>query len=110
MYTQEIERENWSQWLEVVSQQSASSQVFLETIGLDIGDQIEEEWTRIKRIYFDANEDRCCVSTENVDHFIRHPARIQAVAEGSKISAIQIEDHSGNKQIIRLRQPLLIGP
>lgn len=84
--------------------------VELEVAGLDIGDQIEKEWTLLEGLSYDPKEDGIHIYTSPLDHFIPAPTEIIASEDGPMVSSILVKDDDGHFQIIKFRLPLMLGP
>ena len=50
------------------------------------------------------------VALEGLDHMIHKPRDVYADFGGGGLATIEIEDSEGTKQIIRLRDPLMLPP
>lgn len=107
-----IEKTNWKRFLEVVATHIEGKQVEMEVASLDIGDQIVENWTRIRGISFDPKKNVLFIHTDELDHMIPSPREIVVGEEGGTIiKSISIKSANDSVEIIQFREPLLLeGP
>lgn len=103
MSTQNILKANWKSYLDDYSKHILSEVVELDVESLELGDQIEAEWTRLKGLSYDPKNDTLYIFTDAIRHFIAHPKNIWIVEDAGKISTIQIEDAAEVKHLINVR-------
>lgn len=83
-------------------------EAYVEVGSLALGNQIESEWTRLFGITYDPRSDLVEIALDGVDHLIQHPKDIQVGYVHEGVQAIEIVDADGAKQIVRLREPLML--
>lgn len=105
---QVIEKKNWQTFCDNVSKTLRGGQSELELASLDIGDQIEQNWTPFEGISYDPNDDALYVHTPDLDHAIQHPQMLTVDQSGGRIRSISIKDSANQLQTIRLKEPLLL--
>lgn len=83
-------------------------QAEIEVASLSLGDQVEAEWLPLHGITYDPNDDLVEVALERLDHMIRKPREIyQDWIRG--LTTIEIVDADGTKQVVKLREPLMLA-
>jgi hypothetical protein len=82
----------------------------VEVDSLEIGDQIEAEWLPLLGITYDQKDDLVEVLMEGLDHLIRHPTEIYVDHGPMGLVSMEVIDADGIKQIIKLRDPLMLPP
>ena len=108
MAAQQIERKRWGVFLDGLTETLVGKQAEVEVAGLDLGDQIEAEWTPLIGITYDEKDDLIEIALDALDHLIRSP-RSLFVDEGvGGIVSIAIEDGDGNRHIVKLKDPLAL--
>jgi len=86
-------------------------QAEIEVASLRLGDQIEAEWLPLIGITYDPNDDIVEVALEGLDHLITRPREVYVEDGSNGVSALEVVDADDVKQIIRLRDPLMLpGP
>ena len=105
--TRELPRDEWKSYFNRFYRHSVNHQIEFEVIGLDIGDQIKEEWAELKGITYDHEDDALYVMTDPVVHRIQRPVKIFVIEDNGKWGTINVIDHSGFSQIIKLKEPVM---
>jgi hypothetical protein len=82
----------------------------VEVAALNIGDQIEAEWLPLLGITYDHKDDLVEVLMEELDHLIHHPSEIYIDHGPLGLVSMEVIDNDGVKQIIKLRDPLMLPP
>jgi hypothetical protein len=84
-------------------------QAEIEVASLDLGDQIEAEWSPLIGITYDHKDDLIEIALDDIDHLIRSPREVFVdYGVGGAIVAMEIVDSDGNRQIIKFRDPLVL--
>jgi len=104
-----IERNYWKNYFDFISKDMRAQQVELEVVGLDLGDQIEEEWVSFEGISYDTKKNILFVHTATIKHTILEPLEIVVEDEDSMLRSIAVKDRLSHLQLIKLRSPLQIG-
>ena len=111
MPSRRIDRGQWAAFFNQVSESLTGKRVEIEAASLELGDQILAEWMPLLGISYDHEDDLIDVSLGQMDlnHLIRNPKEIQ-VQEGSNgIETVAVVAADGSKQILRLKEPLLLS-
>jgi len=111
MTTQQLQRAEWQPYFDRVSRTLGGERAEIETAGLRIGDQVNQEWTPLTGLAYDPKDDVFEVVTETLDHLIYRPREIYVDEVGATLRSVEVVDADGNHQIVRLKPPAsLSGP
>ena len=109
MAATEIERNGWAPFLDGVTNSLIGKQAEIEVVSLDLGDQIEAEWTPLIGITYDRKDDLIEIALDELDHLVRSPRQLFVdYAVGGIVAAIEIIDGDGNRQIVKFKDPLAL--
>jgi hypothetical protein len=103
-----LEKSIWQPYFDAVSRVLSGKRAEIEVAALDLGDQIEAEWLPLLGITYDPKDDLIEVALEGVDHLIPRPREVWVETEGLDLSSIQVIDSNGVRQIVMLRDPLML--
>lgn len=105
-----IPEDRWQRFFDSVTRTIQGSQVEVEVVGLDLGDQIQAEWLSLNGLTYDPLDDTFYVYIEDVDmmfdHAISQPREIVVHMTGPALDQVVVIDADDRRHIIRLRQPL----
>lgn len=105
----QIDRSRWAPFLDAITNSLIGKQAEIEVVSLDLGDQIEAEWTPLIGITYDRKDDLIEIALDELDHLIRSPRELFLdYAVGGIVAAIEIVDADGNRQIVKFRDPLAL--
>ena len=110
MATHQLQRNEWQPYFDRVSRTLGAQQVEIETAGLELGDQVNQDWTVISGLAYDPKDDVIEVLAGDLDHLIHHPKGVYVEEAGAMLRSIDVLDADGNHQIVRLREPLGLPP
>jgi hypothetical protein len=109
MAAAEIDRSRWAPFLDTVTSSLVGKQAEIEVVSLNLGDQIEAEWTPLIGITYDRKDDLIEIALDELDHLIRAPRQLFIdYAVGEIVAAIEIVDADGNRQIIKFKDALAL--
>lgn len=108
MATQPLQRDRWQSYFDRVSRHLGGEQVEIETAGLGLGNQINQEWILLNGLTYDPKDDVFEVVTDNIDHLIQHPKDIYIDEAGTALRSVEVIDADGNRQVVRLREPIAL--
>jgi hypothetical protein len=108
--TRRLEKREWQEFLNQVSKALMGKRAEIEIGSLAIGQQIEAEWLPLIGLAYDPKSDQIEIALENLDHLISRPRELYLEEERGQLSSLAIIDSEGAKQIVRLRDPLLLPP
>jgi hypothetical protein len=103
-----LRKSEWHPFFELVSRALKGKQAEIEVASLTLGSQIEAEWLPFLGITYDPQSNLVEILLYGVDHLIRNPERITIESQGALVSAIEVVDHDGTQQILRLRDPMML--
>jgi hypothetical protein len=105
---EKLEKAIWQPYFDAVSKILSGKRAEIEVAALDLGDQIEVEWLPLLSITYDPKDDLIEVALEGVDHLIPRPREVWVETEGVEWSSIEVIDSNGVRQIVMLRDPLML--
>jgi hypothetical protein len=108
MAAEQIERIRWGPFFDNVTKSLMGKQAEIEVVSLDLGDQIEAEWAPLIGLTYDKKDDQIEIALKELDHLIRSPRDVFVDFGFGGIVAIAIDDRDGNRQIVRLKDPLAL--
>lgn len=109
MAATEIDRSSWAPFLDSVTNSLTGKQAEIEVVSLDLGDQIEADWTPLIGITYDSKNDLIEIALDELDHLVRSPRQVFVdYGVGDVLAAIEIIDADGTRQIVKLRDPLAL--
>jgi hypothetical protein len=71
---------------------------------------VEAEWLPLLGLAYDPNDDIVEVALEGLDHMIPKPRELYIDNGIGSLSSLEIIDADGVKQIVKLRDPLMLPP
>lgn len=107
MNTQQVRPEDFNFFFDYLSRLNLGRQVLLESIGEEIGDQIEESWNLFQGFTYDYKTGELLVITPGGEHVIVQPKKVMILEEGST-RAVGTSDGRGYFRIIHFREPLML--
>jgi hypothetical protein len=108
MTIQKIDKSEWRPYFDGLSQLLAGAQAEIEVAALPLGDQIAAEWVPFFGIVYDHKDDLIEIALENYDHLIPRPREVWFDADAGGLASLQIVDAEGVRQIVKLRDPLML--
>jgi hypothetical protein len=108
MAMRKLGKPRWQNFFDRVSQALLGKQAEIEVASLALGDQIAAEWVPLLGIRYDANDDVIVLALDGFDHIVRKPREVWVDLAAPSIASLEIIDDAGTRQIIQLRDPLLL--
>jgi hypothetical protein len=108
MTVKKLDRVEWCGFFDHVSKEIVGKRTEIEVGSLSLGDQIEVEWLPVLGITYDHKDDIIDIALQGLDHLIKHPTEVYADVGPTGLSSLEIIDAEGTKQIIKLRDPLML--
>lgn len=105
-----LDKSEWRAFCDVMSKSLPGKQVEIEVASLTLGDQIAAEWLPLIGIVYDPKDDVVEIAMEGVDHLIPKPRELFADIGPGGLANLEIVDADGVRQIVRLRDPLMLPP
>jgi hypothetical protein len=103
-----LEKQQWQKFFDRVSKALIGKRAEIEIGSLALGDQIAAEWLPLIGLTYDPKNDQIEVALENLDHLISRPREVYFEENPGQLSSLAIIDSEGAKQIIRLKDPLML--
>jgi hypothetical protein len=108
MTIRKLDKQDWDAFFDSISKLLQGKQVEIEVASLAMGDQVEAEWLPLLGLVYDPKDDLVEVALDQVDHMIPKPREIYVDDGLGGLMSIEMVDTEGNKQIIKLRDPLML--
>lgn len=108
MTIRKLDRREWKSYFDRISKELEAEEAEIEVVSLGLGDQIEAEWLPLLGISHDPKEDVLDVALEDLDHIIEKPREIYVDEKGYGIDSLEVVDADGARQIVKLRQMLML--
>jgi hypothetical protein len=108
MTTRKLDKKRWRAFFDGVTTMLEGKQAEIEVASLRLGDQVEAEWLPLLGIAYDPKDDIVEVALEGLDHLIPKPREIYIDDDVEGLMALEIVEDDGAKQIIQLRDPLML--
>lgn len=106
-----LEKPEWQAFFDHLSKALDAQRAQIEVAGLSLGDQVQAEWLPLYGLVYDPKSELVEIVLEGYDHLIHKPREIYVEDEGGQWVCLEIIDADGMKQIVRLKEPLLLpGP
>jgi hypothetical protein len=103
-----LEKPAWHPYFDNVSKILDGKEAEVEIASLNIGDQIEAEWLPLLGLVYDPKSDIVEVLMEGLDHLIHKPSEIYIDHDAVRLVSVEVIDGDGVRQIIKLRDPLML--
>ena len=108
MAIHKLDKSKWRTFFDGISKLLEGKQAEIEVASLALGDQIEAEWLPLLGLAYDPKDDLFDVTLDGVDHMIPKPREIYIDDVGGGLMSIEIVDAEGTRQIVKLRDPLML--
>ena len=110
MAARKLDKPEWRQYFDSLSRSLKGAQAEIEVAALPLGDQVQADWLPLFGITYDPKDDLVEIALEGLDHLIPKPRDIFLDADAGQLLSVEIVDADGGRQIVRLREPLLLAP
>jgi hypothetical protein len=110
MAVRKLEKTEWRPFFDGLSKILGAKVAEIEVASLALGDEVEAEWVPFLGIVYDPHDDIVEVALENLDHIIPKPREIYVDAGIGGLVAIEIVGVDGVRQIVKLRDPMMLPP
>jgi hypothetical protein len=104
----QLEKSQWRAYFDRMSKTLVGKRAEIEVASLKLGDQIEAQWLPLLGISYDPKNDIIEIALEGVDHLIHKPREIYVEQEGLELSSLEVIDAEGARQIVVLRDPMML--
>ncbi len=108
MATSKLDKTTWQAYFDQISKTIEGKLAEIEVNSLTLGSQIEAEWVPLLGITYDKKSDILEVILEGLDHMIHKPKDIYIDGNGFRLSSVEVIDTDNVRQVIKLRDPLML--
>jgi hypothetical protein len=108
MTVRKLDKKEWPAYFDRISKGLEAEEAEIEVMALALGDQVEAEWLPLIGITYEPKTDMLDVALEGLDHMIAKPREIYVDEQTRGIVSIEIVDGDGVRQIVKLRDKLLL--
>jgi hypothetical protein len=108
MAIRKIEKQEWHPFFDWVSKMIEGKRAEIEVASLQLGDQIEAKWLPLWGIVYDPKDDLIEIALEGLDHLIYNPREVYLDDGGSILANLEIIAGDDVRQIVKLREPLML--
>lgn len=108
MSISKIEKPAWRDYFNQMSKVLVGKNAEIEVDSLAIGHQIEEKWAPFLGIVYEPKSDMIEIVLEGLDHMIHKPRELYADIDASQLKSLEVIDEDDVRQIIKLRDPLML--
>jgi len=110
MSIRRLERGEWTGFCIYATRVLVGKRAEMEVLSLELGSQVEVRRVPLSGMAYDAASDVLeLLFGDEMDHLIRAPRELYVDEESLGIVSLQIVDSGGIRQIITLRDPLLLA-
>ncbi len=103
-----LEKGSWHAYFDALSKILEGKEAQIDVNALDIGAQVEAEFTPLLGIVYDPRNEILEVLFEGLDHTIANVREIYVDHDGMNLNSVSVLDGDGVQQIIRLRDPPML--
>jgi hypothetical protein len=103
-----LEKSRWQTYFDRMSKALVGKRAEIEVASLTLGDEIEARWLPLLGISYDPRNDVISIALEGVDHLINKPREVWVEEEGPELSSLEVIDADGVRQIVLLKDPLML--
>jgi hypothetical protein len=110
MALRKLEKAEWRVYCDRVYKTLVGKRAEVEVASLDLGIQVAAEWLPLLGIAYDPKDDVFEIALEGLDHLIQNPREFYVDEGPLGLSSLEVIDSSGARQIVTLRDPLMLPP
>src|ERR1700730_18697627 len=104
----QLQKSQWRAYFDRMSKALVGKRAEIEVASLKLGDQIEAEWLPLLGISYDPKDDVIQIALEGMEHLIHKSREIYVEEEGLELSSLEVIDAEGVRQIIALKDPMML--
>ena len=110
MTTLKLDKPAWQTYFDRVSRTLEGKRAEIEVDSLELGSQIEADWSPLIGIAYDHKSDLIEIDLEGLDHLVFHPRELYVEHDATGLKSMEIIDDAGQRQIVKLRDPIMLPP
>jgi hypothetical protein len=108
MGSRKLEAASWQAYFDGLSRNLHGQSAEIEIAALALGNQVQADWLPLQGISYDPGGEVLAVLLEGLDHLVHHPREIHVDEGPAGLHSLLVIDDEGTRQIIRLREPLML--
>jgi len=108
MTARSLAKAEWQGYCDLMSKHLLGNQAEIEVGSLVFGDQVAAKWLQLLGITYDPKGDLVDIALEGFDHLIHQPREIFVEDGPEGLRTMEIVGADQSRQIVKLRQPLMI--
>jgi hypothetical protein len=108
MSVHQVDKSHWKTFFDTLTKTLVGKRAEVEVASLDLGDQIEAEWTPLIGISYDPKDDLIEVALESFDHLILEPREVYVDYNVGGLIGLEVIDAGDVRQIVKLKDPLAL--
>ena len=105
-----LPKSEWRPFFDRMANALLGKRAEIEVASLELGDQIVAEWLPMIGITYDSHDDLLDVALDRTDHLIPHPTEIVVEENETGLASVAVVNRDGTRQIVRLKEPLMLPP
>jgi hypothetical protein len=110
MAIRKLDKEEWLVFCARATRGLLGKRVEIEVASLTLGAQIEAEWLPFLGIDYDPRNDIIEILLDGLDHLVRNPRELYVDEDPIGVTSMQVIGGDGVRQIVLLRDPLMLPP
>ena len=110
MTVRKLDRAEWHGFFDHISHAIVGKRAEIEVASLTLGDQIEVEWLPVLGITYDHKDNIIEIALNGLDHLINNPNEVYVDQGPGGLANLEIVDAEGTRQIVKLRDTLMLPP
>lgn len=110
MSIEKIDKPNWQAYCDQLSKSLVGTNAEIEVDSLAIGQQLEAKWLPFLGITYEPKKNTIEILLEGLDHIIHNPRELYVDHDVGGLTSLQVIDDDDVRQIVKLRQPIMLPP
>lgn len=112
METRSIQKQDWHKTLDRIYREEKKKlqRITIEVDSEELGAQKEVENVQLQGISYDHKDDLVAVDTDDLEHLINHPQKIEMAVSGDDLVCLEIIDKDKLRHLIYFTPPLGLHP
>lgn len=108
MAARTVPRAEWRTFFDRLSGAVLGKRAEVEAASLELGDQVVADWVPLMGITYDSRDDAIEVALAGLSHRIGHPRDVHVQEGPHGVETIAVLSEDGVKQVVRLKDPLML--